>query len=180
MKSLKIAGDLKDQYPDCSLEELAFDVAVCTCNHRRWQDRTNKARCRPLCSLSASLHTSPETSISWQTRKRPSRWRRSFHTARVSLFDTADYRGISSHTIETGYHQLCEVIDPSFDHINRLVMKVACTWEGMQAARSLKARGIKTLATTVFSMQQAILAGEVGCVSISPFCYELKALMDET
>jgi hypothetical protein len=29
-------------------------------------------------------------------------------------------------------------------------------------------------------MQQAILAGEVGCVSISPFCYELKALMDET
>jgi transaldolase len=96
------------------------------------------------------------------------------------LFDAADDHGIGLHSIETGYHQLCEVIDPSFDHINRLVMKVACTWEGMQAARSLKARGIKTLATTVFGMPQAVLAGEVGCVSISPFCHELKELMDET
>lgn len=59
-------------------------------------------------------------------------------------------------------------------------MKVACTWEGMQAARDLKTIGFKTLATAVFSMPQAILAGEAGCVSISPFCHELKALMDES
>ncbi|KAM0721987.1 hypothetical protein Q7P37_002913 [Cladosporium fusiforme] len=78
------------------------------------------------------------------------------------------------------FHWLCGVIDPDFDRFNRLVMKIACTWEGMQAARSLQDLGITTLATTIFSMPQAILAGEAGCLSISPFCYELKELMDET
>lgn len=71
------------------------------------------------------------------------------------------------------------VINPSFD-TTRLVMKVPATWEGLQACRELKAIGIKTLATTVFAMEQAVLAGEVGCISISPFVHELKAFFDAT
>ncbi|KAJ5870640.1 Aldolase-type TIM barrel [Penicillium solitum] len=70
-------------------------------------------------------------------------------------------------------HHICQIVDPDFD-TSRLVTKVPATWEGMQASRQLKRNGIKTLATTVFSMKQAILAGEAGCISISPFVHELK------
>lgn len=59
-------------------------------------------------------------------------------------------------------------------------MKVPATYEGLKACRQLKADGIKTLATTVFTMEQVILAGEAGCVSISPFVHELKMGFDST
>ncbi|CBF85197.1 hypothetical protein AN9443.2 [Aspergillus nidulans FGSC A4] len=52
------------------------------------------------------------------------------------------------------------------------------TWEGLQACRDLQAFKIKTLGTTLFSMEQAILAGEAGCVSISPFVHSLRILVD--
>ncbi|KAH8693798.1 hypothetical protein BGW36DRAFT_345612 [Talaromyces proteolyticus] len=83
--------------------------------------------------------------------------------------------------VDTGkrLHRLCKEINPSFDP-SRLVMKVPATWEGLQACRELRYSGIKTLATTLFTMEQAVLAGEVGCVSISPFVHELKALFDNT
>ncbi|KAJ5517205.1 Aldolase-type TIM barrel [Penicillium freii] len=73
--------------------------------------------------------------------------------------------------VETGKH-------PTFD-TNRLVMKVAATWEGLQACRELALCGIKSLATTVFTMEQVVLAGEAGCVSMSPFVHEAKAHFDE-
>lgn len=38
---------------------------------------------------------------------------------------------------------------------------------------------IKTLATTVFTMEQVVLAGEAGCVFMSPFVHEAKAHFDE-
>ncbi|MBV1838871.1 transaldolase family protein [Acetobacter estunensis] len=57
-------------------------------------------------------------------------------------------------------------------------MKVPSTWEGMQACSRLKADNIKTLATTVFTMEQVVLAGEAGCTSISPFAHELRAHLD--
>lgn len=72
-----------------------------------------------------------------------------------------------------GLHHICQIVDPDFD-TSRLVTKIPATWEGMQAARQLKRIGIKTLATTLFSIEQAILAGEAGCISVSPFVHELK------
>ncbi|KAL3459571.1 aldolase [Aspergillus heterothallicus] len=82
-------------------------------------------------------------------------------------------------TVNTGkrLHSLFKIADPSFD-TSRLVMKVAATWEGLQACRELRDLGIKTLGTTLFSMEQAVLAGEAGCVSISPFVRELKEMFD--
>jgi transaldolase len=59
-------------------------------------------------------------------------------------------------------------------------MKVAATWEGLQACRVLKAEKFRTLATMVFSMEQVMLAGEVGVVSISPFLHEAKNNLDES
>ncbi|KAI9698121.1 MAG: hypothetical protein M1836_004123 [Candelina mexicana] len=83
--------------------------------------------------------------------------------------------------VDTGkrFHQLFTIVDPQFDR-ERLVIKVPATWEGLQACRELKNNGVRTLATTLFIMEQAVLAGEVGCVSISPFVHELKALFDDT
>ncbi|KAL8786521.1 MAG: hypothetical protein Q9213_002748 [Squamulea squamosa] len=70
-------------------------------------------------------------------------------------------------------------ISPSFP-ISRLCIKVAATWEGLQACRQLTTLGINTLATTLFTLEQAILAGECGCMYISPFVHELKAVFDES
>ncbi|KAL8993176.1 MAG: hypothetical protein Q9169_006548 [Polycauliona sp. 2 TL-2023] len=70
-------------------------------------------------------------------------------------------------------------ISPSFP-LSRLCIKVAATWEGLQACRQLTALGIQTLATTLFTMEQAILAGECGCMYVSPFVHELKAVFDDS
>lgn len=78
-----------------------------------------------------------------------------------------------------GIASLCRRLEPSFDQ-SKLCIKVPSTWEGLQACRLLKSLGIQTLATTLFTLEQAILAAEVGCIYVSPFLHELKALLDET
>ncbi|KAL4765022.1 uncharacterized protein BDW70DRAFT_147326 [Aspergillus foveolatus] len=81
--------------------------------------------------------------------------------------------------VEVGvrFYRLFDLINPSFPS-SRLVIKVPATWEGLQACRDLQAFKIKTLGTTLFSMEQAVLAGEAGCVSISPFVHSLRILVD--
>ena len=63
--------------------------------------------------------------------------------------------------------------------MSRLSIKVPSTWEGLQGCRRLNTIGIETLATTLFTMEQAALAAEVGCAYISPFVHELKVHFDE-
>ncbi|RDW81580.1 Transaldolase [Aspergillus mulundensis] len=75
------------------------------------------------------------------------------------------------------FHHLFALIDPSYDR-SRIVIKVPATWEGLQACRLLHKDGVKTLGTTLFCMEQAVLAGEAGCVSISPFVHRLKILVE--
>lgn len=74
---------------------------------------------------------------------------------------------------------MCRRLGHNFN-ISRLCVKVVATWEGLQACKTLTAMGINSLATTLFTMEQAILAGEVGCAYIAPFVHELKAFFDET
>eukprot|EP01083_Nonionella_stella_P206687 751553_1 len=50
----------------------------------------------------------------------------------------------------------------------RILIKVAATWEGIQAAKVLEEEGITCNATLIFSMAQAIACAEVGCTLISP------------
>lgn len=54
-------------------------------------------------------------------------------------------------------------------HIDRVLIKVAATWEGIQAARRLEDRGIHTNLTLLFSFCQAVACGQAGVQLISPF-----------
>ena len=54
-------------------------------------------------------------------------------------------------------------------HIDRVLIKVAATWEGIQAARKLEQRGIRTNLTLLFSFCQAVACGEAKVQLISPF-----------
>ncbi len=51
----------------------------------------------------------------------------------------------------------------------RVLIKLAATWEGIQAARILTHEGIRCNLTLLFSMCQAITCGEAGVQLISPF-----------
>lgn len=46
------------------------------------------------------------------------------------------------------------------------------------ASRALQDAGLNTLATTLFTMTQAILAAEVRCTYIAPYVNELKVHFD--
>ena len=51
----------------------------------------------------------------------------------------------------------------------RVLIKIASTWEGIQAARELEAQGIRCNLTLLFSFCQAVACGEAGVQLISPF-----------
>jgi len=68
-------------------------------------------------------------------------------------------------------------IEPTYD-ASRVCIKIPSTWEGLQACKVLEEKGIKTLATTLFTIEQAALAGQVGCRYIAPYVNELKVHFD--
>ncbi|MCD0164819.1 transaldolase [Deinococcus sp. 12RED42] len=51
----------------------------------------------------------------------------------------------------------------------RILIKLATTWEGVEAARTLEAEGIRCNLTLVFSQEQAVAAAQAGAYLISPF-----------
>lgn len=51
----------------------------------------------------------------------------------------------------------------------RVLIKIAATWEGIQAARVLEAEGIHCNLTLLFSLTQAAACAEAGVTLISPF-----------
>lgn len=55
-------------------------------------------------------------------------------------------------------------VDPA-----RVLVKIAATWEGIQAAKRLEAKGIACNMTLIFSLEQAVLCAEAGATLISPF-----------
>jgi transaldolase len=63
----------------------------------------------------------------------------------------------------------------------RVLIKIAATWEGVEAARKLEARGIATNLTLLFSFAQAVICGQARVRLISPFVgriydwYKVKA-----
>ncbi|NBV00068.1 MAG: transaldolase, partial [Burkholderiaceae bacterium] len=52
---------------------------------------------------------------------------------------------------------------------SRVLIKIASTWEGIQAARSLQAEGIACNMTLLFSLTQAIACADAKAQLISPF-----------
>ncbi|MES2530653.1 MAG: transaldolase, partial [Pseudomonadota bacterium] len=55
------------------------------------------------------------------------------------------------------------------DTEKRLLVKIASTWEGIEAARHLQQKGINTNLTLLFSFAQAVACGAAGVKLISPF-----------
>lgn len=51
----------------------------------------------------------------------------------------------------------------------RILIKVASTWEGIQAAKVLQKEGINCNMTLLFSLAQAVACAEVGAKLVSPF-----------
>jgi transaldolase len=52
---------------------------------------------------------------------------------------------------------------------DRVLIKIASTWEGIQAAKQLELLGIQCNLTLLFSFTQAVAAAEAGAFLISPF-----------
>jgi transaldolase len=80
--------------------------------------------------------------------------------ARLS-FDTAA-------TVARG-EQLVELYQAEGIHSDRVLVKVAATWEGIAAAAQLERRGIHTNLTLLFSFCQAVACGQARVQLISPF-----------
>ena len=54
-------------------------------------------------------------------------------------------------------------------HVDRILIKIASTWEGIQAAARLEQDGIHTNLTLLFSFAQAVACGQAKVQLISPF-----------
>ena len=65
--------------------------------------------------------------------------------------------------------RLIELYQAEGIHIDRVLIKVAATWEGIQAAAQLERRGIHTNLTLLFSFCQAVACGQAKVQLISPF-----------
>ena len=80
--------------------------------------------------------------------------------ARLS-FDT-------SATVSRG-RRIAELYQAQGIHIDRVLIKVAATWEGIQAARVLEQEGIRCNLTLLFAFAQARACGDASVQLISPF-----------
>ncbi len=69
----------------------------------------------------------------------------------------------------TRAERLIELYQAQGIHIDRVLIKVAATWEGIQAAAELERRGIHTNLTLLFSFVQAVACAQAKVQLISPF-----------
>jgi transaldolase len=66
-------------------------------------------------------------------------------------------------------HQLLKLYDAAGIKKERVLIKIASTWEGIEAARQLEKEGIHCNLTLLFSLAQAAACAEAGVTLISPF-----------
>ena len=66
-------------------------------------------------------------------------------------------------------HRLIELYDKAGIGRDRVLIKIASTWEGIRAAEKLEREGIQTNLTLLFSFAQAVACAEAGVFLISPF-----------
>jgi len=71
-------------------------------------------------------------------------------------------------TIEKA-HRLIQLYEAAGIERERILIKIASTWEGIQAAAALRANGIRCNLTLLFSFAQAVACAEAGVQLISPF-----------
>jgi len=66
-------------------------------------------------------------------------------------------------------HQLIKLYQDAGIDKKRVLIKIASTWEGIEAARQLEKEGIHCNLTLLFSLAQAAACAEAGITLISPF-----------
>ncbi len=66
-------------------------------------------------------------------------------------------------------HEIIEQYESSGISKDRILIKIAATWEGIKAAEILEKEGIHCNLTLLFGMHQAIACAEAGITLISPF-----------
>ncbi len=66
-------------------------------------------------------------------------------------------------------HRLVELYERAGIGRERVLIKLAATWEGIQAAKALEHEGIHCNLTLLFAFCQAVACGEAGVTLISPF-----------
>lgn len=66
-------------------------------------------------------------------------------------------------------HRIIAMYEQAGVKRERILIKLASTWEGIQAARVLEHEGIRCNMTLLFSFCQAVACGEAGATLISPF-----------
>ncbi|HET9823532.1 MAG TPA: transaldolase [Burkholderiaceae bacterium] len=66
-------------------------------------------------------------------------------------------------------HRLIELYERAGIDRSRVLIKIASTWEGIQAAKALEHEGIHCNLTLLFAFCQAVACGEAGVTLISPF-----------
>jgi transaldolase len=66
-------------------------------------------------------------------------------------------------------HRLIELYEKAGIGRDRVLIKIASTWEGIRAAEKLEKEGIQTNLTLLFSFAQAVACAEAGVFLISPF-----------
>ena len=66
-------------------------------------------------------------------------------------------------------HQLIAAYEAEGHSRNRILIKIASTWEGIKAAEALEKEGIHCNLTLLFSFAQAVACAEAGVMLISPF-----------
>lgn len=66
-------------------------------------------------------------------------------------------------------HRLIELYEQQGVARERILIKIASTWEGIRAAEALQREGINCNMTLLFSLPQAVACAEAGAKLISPF-----------
>ncbi|KAJ5214347.1 Aldolase-type TIM barrel [Penicillium cf. viridicatum] len=150
-RSLELAATIHPQFGTITLEELAVEMVGI------------ELTLEVIQTVHGNVHVMVNPSYSYNTEAIVANAQR-----KIILFGLyVKKRDVNLYA--AGLHHICKIVDPDFD-TSHLVTKVPATWEGCR----LRVNSSETLATTIFSIEQAILAGEAGCISISPFVHELK------
>lgn len=66
-------------------------------------------------------------------------------------------------------HELIGIYQSAGADPQRVLIKIAATWQGIQAAQQLEAEGIHCNLTLLFGLHQAIACAEAGVTLVSPF-----------
>ena len=69
----------------------------------------------------------------------------------------------------TRAQRIIELYQAEGVHVDRVLIKIASTWEGIRAAAQLEREGIRCNLTLLFSFAQAVACAEAGVFLISPF-----------